>query len=288
MFEIVREALLDTWHDGIRLLPFLFLTYLGMEFLEHHTGGVLQGKIRRAGRSGPVWGALLGIVPQCGFSAAASSFYAGRVITLGTLMAVYLSTSDEMLPILISNEVAVSTIARILAAKVAIAMVSGLAIEAVYVHILHRHEAPINVHAVCEEEHCHCENGIVRSALQHTLQIFCYILVISFVLNAIVAKVGEQNLAALFSTVPVVGELTAALVGLVPNCASSVVITELYLKEIISPGAMMAGLLANAGVGLLVLVRLNRNWRQNLNIIALLYTVAVVWGIVIEIAGIVF
>ena len=244
------DIILDTLLDSVKLLPFLFITYLLMEELEHKTGGKAKNRIRSAGKSGPVWGALLGVIPQCGFSAAASSLYAGHVITVGTLLAIFLSTSDEMLPIMISEAVAPVVIVKILAAKVII--------------------------------------GIFRSAFKHTLKIFAYILIISFLLNVVIGFIGEDTLAGFFTAMPLVGEAVAALVGLIPNCASSVVITELYLGGIIGAGAMMSGLLVNAGVGLLVLFRLNRDWKQNAGIVAALYGLGVFWGVIIRVCGIVF
>lgn len=279
---------IDSLADNVRLLPFLFLTYLLMELLEHKTGSNARKRIRTAGKFGPVWGGLLGVIPQCGFSAAASSLYAGRVITVGTLLAIYLSTSDEMLPILISESAGISTIFKILAVKVTIAIISGLVIELFYTGVLKRKEKDMDIHVVCEEEHCRCEDGILTSAVKHTLKIAVFIFLISLALNCVIAIIGEDTLSGLFLGVPVVGELVSALLGLIPNCASSVVITELYLGGIISSGAMMSGLLVNAGVGLLVLLRLNRNWKQNAGIIGVLYGVGVFWGIVIECTGIIF
>ena len=288
MIHILEHTLLHTIEDSVKLLPFLFLTYLLMELLEHTTGGKVQNKIRNAGKIGPLWGGLLGIMPQCGFSAAASSLYAGRVITVGTLLAVFLSTSDEMLPIFISAAVAPATIFKILAAKVCIAIVSGFVAELVYVNVFKKKEKDMDIHVVCEEEHCSCEDGVLKSALKHTLKIFVYILLITFILTFVIELIGEDQLAVVFQNIPVVGEMIAALVGLIPNCASSVVITELYLSGIIGAGAMMSGLLVNAGVGLLVLFRLNRNWKQNAGIMAALYGFGVFWGIIIELLGIVF
>ena len=259
-----------------------------MEALEHSTGKKVQGVIRNAGKVGPLWGGLLGIVPQCGFSAAAASLYAGRVITVGTLVAIFLSTSDEMLPILVSESVSFGTIGRILATKVVIAIISGFVVEFIYVTLLKKKEKDMDIHVVCEEEHCSCEDGILKSAVKHTLTIFFYIFLISLLLNIVIGMVGEDNLSMLFSNVPVVGELIAALIGLIPNCASSVVITQLYIDGVIHSGAMMAGLLVNAGVGLLILYRLNRNWKENAAIISVLYGLGVFWGIVIELMGIVF
>ena len=210
------------------------------------------------------------------------------MITVGTLIAVYLSTSDEMFPIMISNAVPVVTIVKILTCKAVIGILSGLVLEYVYTHILKKQEPDVDIHEICEEERCHCEHGVISSAAFHTLKVFVYIFLISLVLNIIIGLVGEETLAGLFTGTPIAGELIAALVGLIPNCASSVVITQLYLDHIIGAGAMMAGLLVNAGVGLLILFRLNRDRVQNLKIVGVLYGLGVFWGIIIEFAGIVF
>ncbi len=282
------EIIMDTLLDSVKLLPFLFLTYLCMELLEHRAGDRLLEKISAVDKAGPFVGAVFGIVPQCGFSAAASSLFAGRVITVGTLLAIYLSTSDEMLPILLSSAVPVTTILKLLGVKMLIAMLSGFLIEVCLHKVLHRAEDDMDIHTVCEEEHCHCEDGVFVSACKHTLRIFVYIIIISLVLNALIHLVGEDTLASVFSNQPLLGQMIAALVGLIPNCASSVVITSLYVDGMIGAGMMMAGLLANAGVGLLVLFRLNRNSRQNLMIVCLLYVLAVIWGLLISLLGIQF
>lgn len=278
MLHILEHTLIDS----AKLLPFLFVTYLAMELLEHHTGDKAKERIRTAGKFGPLWGGVLGVMPQCGFSAAASSLYAGRVITVGTLLAIYLSTSDEMLPILISRSVPLETILKLLGTKVLIAVVSGFVIEFIYVKVMGKHEKVMDIHVVCEEEHCHCEEGILVSACKHTITIFFYIFLISLLLNIVIHGIGEETLAGFFSGMPVIGEVIAALVGLIPNCASSVVITELYLDGIIGAGAMMAGLLVNAGVGVLVLLRSNHDAKQNAGIIATLYGLGVFWGVIIE------
>ncbi len=284
MLDIITDTLLDS----VKLLPFLFLTYLAMELLEHKAGGKLLKKISVVDKAGPILGAVFGVVPQCGFSAAASSLFAGRVITVGTLLAIYLSTSDEMLPILISEAVPLPAILKILGTKVLIASVSGFLVELCLHRLLHRADEEMDIHAVCEEEHCHCEDGVFLSACKHTLRIFIYILLFSFVLNLLIGLVGENALAGLFLNAPLRGQMAAALVGLIPNCAASVVITGLYVDGMINAGMMMAGLLANAGVGLLVLFRLNKNSRQNIEIICLLYVLAVVWGSFISILGMQF
>ena len=171
----MTEIIIDSVIDSIKLLPFLFLTYLFMEWLEHKTGSAARNTIRTAGKLGPVWGGLLGVIPQCGFSAAASSLFTGRVITVGTLIAVYLSTSDEMFPIMISNAVPAATIIKILACKAAIGIISGLVVEYVYTHVLKKQEKEMDIHEICEEERCNCEHGLLSSALTHTLHDFVYI-----------------------------------------------------------------------------------------------------------------
>ena len=277
--RIMPEIIKDTLTDTLKLLPFLFLTYLVMEYLEHKTGEKTQHIIRKAGRLGPVLGGALGIVPQCGFSAAASGLYAGRVISLGTLMAVYLSTSDEMLPILISEKAPLELILRILSAKAVIGITAGIMID-----ILCRRgktqEYP-HIHDLCEQEHCHCEKGVVRSALIHTAQIGFFLLIITFVCNLAFHFVGRDVLGNLILNHPVFGPMLAGLVGLIPNCAGSVLITQLYLKGAMNLGAAMAGLLSGSGVGVLVLFRVNRNPGENLRILALLYGIGTAVGIVI-------
>ncbi len=284
----MTDLFLDTLLDSVKLVPFLFFTYLAMEVLEHTTAAKVQEHIRQAEKVGPLWGGLLGIMPQCGFSAAASSLYAGRMITVGTLFAIFLSTSDEMLPILISEAHPAAMIAGILAVKVAIAVVSGFFVDFVCVRVTGKRGEEFRIHEVCEEEHCHCEDGILLSAVKHTAKILAYLLLISLALNFIIEWIGEEALAGLFAGAPVFSVLIAAAVGLIPNCASSVLITQLFLQGVLDAGAMMAGLLVNAGVGLFVLFRLNRNVKQNAGIVAALYGLGVFWGIVIRTVGITF
>ncbi len=292
MWSLICEVALDALIDSVKLLPFLFITYLAMEYLEHKTSDKSNQLVERSGKIGPLYGSLLGIVPQCGFSAAATNLYAGRVITLGTLIAIYLSTSDEMLPILISEKVSILLILKILFVKVVIGMIAGFAIDFIhqkflrFTHMKDPHHLP-DIHHMCEHEHCHCdEKGIFPSALKHTVEIFVYILVISFLLNLVIAYIGEDTLSSFILNRPVIGELAAGLIGLIPNCAASVVITQLYLEGLLSAGPMMAGLLVSAGVGLLVLFKVNDHPRENLKILGLLYAIGVVSGLLIELFGI--
>lgn len=280
----MADVILDSIIDSIKLIPFLFLTYLVMEYLEHKAGDRMQSAIRGAGRSGPVIGGILGIFPQCGFSAAASNLYAGRIITMGTLVAVFLSTSDEMLPIMISENAGLQMIGRILAVKVVVAVLAGFAIDC----IMRKGDRDMRIGHLCEQHRCHCENGIWKSALHHTAEIFIYILLISLVLNLLIAWIGEDVLSGVILNRPVIGTMIAALVGFIPNCAASVVITQLYLGGVLSAGAMIAGLLSGTGVGFLVLLRVNDNHRENLGLACLLYVTGVLAGIVIELLGITF
>lgn len=268
-----------TLFDNLSLIPFLFLTYLLMEFWEHKAGDKTGNLVRRAGRLAPVIGAVSGAVPQCGFSAAASNLYAGRLISKGTLMAIYLSTSDEMLPIMISEKVAPGFILLVLGLKVLIGALAGVIIDVVMGEKQDQHH---HIHEMCEEENCHCEKGIWYSALIHTVHVTIFILLVSFGLNLIMEFVGEDALGSLVLNKPVLGPAAAGLVGLIPNCVSSVVITQLFLKGAMGFGAMLAGLLVNAGIGLLVLFRVNHSRKENLQILGLLYGVGVVAGIVIE------
>lgn len=299
------EILLDTLIDSIKLIPFLFLTYLAMEYLEHKAGNKTERMVQRAGKWGPFIGGVVGALPQCGFSAAASGLYAGRVITLGTLIAIYLSTSDEMLPILISKRQPLGLIASILLTKILIGMAAGFVLDflqrrkgsTVHQHAEHSHgeenqeserckkeniETDSVIHALCTHDRCGCEKGIFRSAAAHTVQITIFIFLISFVLHLLLHGIGEDALAGLLQNRPVLGPVLAGLVGLIPNCAASVAITQLFLGKVISAGAMMAGLCTGAGVGLLVLFRVNRNKWENLKITGLLYGIGVFAGIVID------
>lgn len=282
------DIILDTLSDSIKLLPFLFLTYLAMEYLEHKTGEKLQNTIRKSGKWGPVIGGVLGAFPQCGFSAAASNLYAGRIITLGTLLSIYLSTSDEMLPVLISENAGIGMIMKVLGTKILIGIAAGLVIDFVIRNLLRNREEELRIEHLCEQHHCHCEEGILKSALHHTIEIFLYLLLISFVLNLLIGMIGEDFLAGLILNRPVIGELIAGMIGMIPNCAASVVITQLYLKGILSAGAMMSGLLSGAGVGILVLLRVNDKHKENVRIIVMLYAIGVLAGLLIELLGVQF
>ncbi|MEE3467706.1 MAG: putative manganese transporter [Eubacterium sp.] len=296
MWDMIMDVLVDAGMDTLKLIPFLFLTYLLMEWFEHKMEVKSQSAVLKAGRLGPLVGGLVGVAPQCGFSAAASSLYAGGMITAGTLIAVFLSTSDEMLPIFISEQVPVATMLWILGTKAVMGIVFGFLLDLIYHGVMKRPLRYKNligahaVHEVCEGEHCHCEEGsIFKSAVIHTLQITLFIFIFGVVIGGIVEGVGEETISGFFSGVPVIGELIAGVVGLIPNCAASVVITELYLEGVIGAGPMITGLLVSAGVGLLVLFRLNRRHiKQNLALVGYLYLVGVALGTVVELIGVRF
>lgn len=281
---MVIDAITDSFIDSVRLLPFLFATYLFMEYLEHKAGHKMQEAIRGAGKGGPLIGGILGIFPQCGFSAAASNLYAGRIITMGTLLAIFLSTSDEMLPIMISENVELAMIGRVLAVKAAVAVLAGFAIDCIF----RKSGKDMQIGHLCEQHHCHCENGIWKSALHHTAEIFLYILIISLALNLVIAWIGEDVLGGLILNRPLIGTLLAGLVGLIPNCAASVVVTQLYLSGVLSAGAMLAGLLSGTGVGLLVLLKVNDDRKENLMFVVLLYVIGVAAGIGIDLLEVAF
>lgn len=271
--------------DSLKLLPFLFITYLVMEYLEHKTSDKMKGALKKAGKVGPAIGSILGVFPQCGFSAAASNLYAGRVITLGTLIAVYLSTSDEMLPIFLSEKVAPETIGKVLLLKIVFGLLFGMLID----FVLRRHHMESeehHIHEMCEHDHCHCEKGILPSAIKHTLQIFVFLFVFTFILSLILELYGEENLMALVNSQSILGVAVVTLIGMIPNCAGSVAVTQLYLEGIIGAGAMMGGLLAGSGVGLLVLYRTNKNRKENLGITLLVYVIGLGTGLAMELMGI--
>lgn len=297
MADLIMDSLLDAGMDTIKLVPFLFVTYLVMEALERHTEEKSQELIRKenVGRFGPVFGAVVGIVPQCGFSAAAASLYAGGLISLGTLLAVFLSTSDEMLPLLISAQVPVLRMVKILAVKAFLALLTGLVIDILlrdfhYRH--HQHAQEKHIHDLCEQEHCGCEEeegSVLKSALVHTLHITVFVFLITLVLTLVVEGFGEDVVRDLLTGHPAAGVFLSSLVGLIPNCASSVMLTQLYLDGLIEAGQMLGGLLVSSGVGLLVLFRTNsHHLKENVKITGILYAAGVFWGLVLTFLGVAF
>lgn len=279
------DVLLDAIIDSVKLVPFLFITYLIMEYIEHKTEDKTKKAIKKSGKFGPLIGSVLGVFPQCGFSVSATNLYAARVITLGTLIAVYLSTSDEMLPIFLSQAVPAGKIFAILGIKLVVGIIAGFIIDLV-IRLKNRgEEEEEKIIDLCEKEHCHCEHGIVKSALKHTLSIFIFILLVSIVINGAIFLIGEENISGFLKNKPILGPIIAGIIGLIPNCASSVILTQMYLENVISVATMISGLLVGAGVGLAVLFRTNKGIKQNLQIVGLLYSIGVIAGIIIEFIG---
>lgn len=364
--DLLIDILLDAGKDTLSLAPFLLVTYLALETLEHVAGDRVNGAIKRAGAAGPVAGSLLGIVPQCGFSAMAATLYAGRVVTLGTLVAVFLSTSDEMLPLLLAEQVPVQTMAMLLASKALIALVTGFIVDAAIrglrrnsrahaairrtvlgtaanpAHVNCAHddhtggdiidevaEAGVSadhIHELCERDHCGCDDdedeherdhghshdhghtgehehrhghghdhghshegapvlSIIRSAISHTVQVSVFIFLVTLVLVAVLETFGESAIEQFLRGNETLAVLGSALVGLIPNCSASVVITQLYLEGALQLAPMLAGTLISAGVGYLVLFRTNRSARENAVFLIMMYVIGAGWGLILSAFG---
>ena len=358
--DLLIDILLDAGKDTLSLVPFLLVTYLTLETLEHVAGDRVNGAIKRAGAAGPVVGSLLGIVPQCGFSAMAATLYAGRVVTLGTLVAVFLSTSDEMLPLLLAEQVPVQTMAMLLASKALIALVTGFIVDAAIrglrrnarahaairrtvlgtaanpAHVNCAHddhtggdiidevaEAGVSadhIHELCERDHCGCDEdedehehghghdhghadeyehhhdhshshegapvlSIIRSAISHTVQVSVFIFLVTLILVAVLETFGESAIEQFLRGNETLAVLGSALVGLIPNCSASVVITQLYLEGALQLAPMLAGTLISAGVGYLVLFRTNRSVRENAVFLIMMYVIGVGWGLILSAFG---
>lgn len=358
--DLLIDILLDAGKDTLSLVPFLLVTYLALETLEHVAGDSVNGAIKRAGAAGPVVGSLLGMVPQCGFSAMAATLYAGRVVTLGTLVAVFLSTSDEMLPLLLAEQVPVQTMAMLLASKALIALVTGFIVDAAIrglrrnarahaairrtvlgtaanpAHVNCAHddhtggdiidevaEAGVSadhIHELCERDHCGCDEdedehghdhshdhghadeherhhdhshsyegapivSIIRSAISHTVQVSVFIFLVTLILVAVLEAFGESAIEQFLRGNETLAVLGSALVGLIPNCSASVVITQLYLEGALQLAPMLAGTLISAGVGYLVLFRTNRSARENVVFLVMMYVIGAGWGLILSAVG---
>lgn len=314
--DLLVDVLADSVIDTLKLIPFLLVTYLAMEALEHFASNKVKEAVEHAGAAGPVVGALLGALPQCGFSAMAATLFSGRVVTAGTLVAVILSTSDEMIPVFLAHQEPASRMLSIIAIKVVLGIAVGLLLDLV-LRLLHRAgDGHTHIHELCKREHCHCEEadeleelddnhhdhgdhhghhehghhhdyghshhgawGIVRSACVHTAQVTAFIFLISLLFGLIIEGLGVNSIRSTLAYHPVRATFIAALVGLIPNCGASVAIAELFLDGTLATGPMLAGLLSSGGVGLLVLWRTNADARQNVYVTLLVYVVAVLAGL---------
>lgn len=278
----ILEILKETTIDSIKLLPFLFITYLIMEYIEHKTSNKVKEVIKKSGKFGPIIGGLLGILPQCGFSVSATNLYAARVITLGTLISVYLVTSDEMLPILITEAIPITTIFTILGIKLVIGILAGQIIDFV-MRKTKKEQQQEHIEELCEHEHCHCEDGIVKSSVKHSINILIFIFVVTLIINCLITLIGEEVIAQFISQNIILGPVIAGIIGLIPNCASSVILTELFIEKVISMPILISGVAVNAGVGILVLFKTNKNLKENIKIVSLLYIIGVISGLILEI-----
>lgn len=286
--ELFIDALRDAWTDSVKMLPFLYLAYLLIEWLERHHGARIEQALAGGGRWGFVPGALLGCVPQCGFSAVASNLYASRVITPGTLLAVFIATSDEAVPLLAAEPSQWTSLVALLLCKAAFGMVGGALLDMPLRHLLPQslyggyagHADEVDCHEEHEEH-----SGIWLAALRHTLEIFVFILVFSLLIGLAFAGIGEESITTALAGMGVLQPMLTALVGLVPNCAASVLLAQLYMQGAISFGSLFAGLTAGAGVGLAVLWRVNPSWKQNLFMTGLLWAVGAVAGMLLHLAA---
>ena len=283
MTHIFIHSLEHALKDSLNILPFLFITYLLMEYLEEKTGEKTNLWLQKAGKAGPIFGGILGIIPQCGISAVASNLYAGRIISVGTLMAVFLSTSDEMLPVMIANGSNFALISKLVIVKILIAVFAGISIDYVVKIMNFNQKIENKIHDFCEHEHCQCEDGMLKSALRHTVKVFLFVFLITFLFNLGIEAIGEDTLTHFIMNKPVVGPILSAMIGLIPNCASSIVITQMYLEGFISFGTLLSGLLAGAGVGILVLLRVDEKKSESIKIISVLYLIGVIFGILFNI-----
>ena len=280
----ILEVLKETAIDSIKLLPFLFITYLIMEYIEHKMNDKSKKTIKKAGKFGPIVGGIVGIIPQCGFSASATSLYATRVISLGTLIAVYLSTSDEMIPIFISESVPIYVILKIIGIKLVIGIIFGCLID-FCLNLKNKGKIEKQkIEDMCEHDHCHCDQkGIVKSAVKHTFNITIYIFIVTLMISSCVYFIGEDNISEFIGNNVFLGPILVSLIGLIPNCAASVIITNLYLQNIINMPCLISGLLTSAGVGLIILFKSNKNLKENISIVGLLYAIGMISGIILQI-----
>ena len=280
----MKEVILDTIVDSLKLIPFLLVAFLIIELLEHKLNNKIKNIITKSKKIGPIIGSLLGVIPQCGFSVMATNLYITRIITLGTLISIYLSTSDEMLIIMISEKVEISLILKILLIKIFFGIVYGLIIDKI---INKKKKDKETNYELCDEEHCDCNHSMLLSAIKHTLHITLFIFIITLIINTIFTLLGDNYLSKILLNNSILSPFITSLIGLIPNCAASVILTELYLNSTISLGALIGGLLTSSGSSLLVLIKNNKNQKENLSIILLLYALGVLSGIIIELISLI-
>lgn len=277
----MQEVILDTIIDCLKILPFLFIAFLIIEFFEHKLSHKTENSIKKAGKFGPLIGSLLGALPQCGFSVLATNLYITRIISLGTLIAIYLSTSDEMLPILLAEKAPINSILLLVTIKIIIGLVCGFIID-----LIIRKEEPKEHFEICEHDHCDCEHGIILPAIKHSLKTLLFIFIITFILNAAFHYIGEETIKHIFDKTNFFTPFIAGLIGLIPNCGSSIILTELYISDILPFSSAISGLLANSGVALLILFKSNKNVKENIKIVGILYFISIITGLLLKIFGV--
>ena len=277
----MKEIILDTLIDALKLLPFLFIAFFIIELIEHKLSNKSKMIIAKSGKFGPVIGSLLGLIPQCGFSVVATNLYITRILSLGTLISIYLSTSDEMLIILLSRNASFSTILPLLAIKFMVGIISGFTID----FLLRNKKKKQETYSICEDEHCGCEEeeNLFKSSLIHTIKTFIFIFIATFIITLVFELFGEEYLSKLLLKNTIVSPFITSLIGLIPNCASSVILTELYLSNSINFASIISGLLTGSGVAILVLFKTNKNLKENLTILGLIYGIGVIMGVIITI-----
>ena len=273
MLEIINDTILDT----LKIIPFLFIAFLIIEYTEHKVNHKSTKIVKKAGKLGPIFGSFLGAIPQCGFSVMATNLYITRIISLGTLISIYLSTSDEMLLIMVAEKAAIKDIIIIIIIKIIIGIICGFLID---LFIRTKHDKNYNI---CKHDHCDCEHNFIKSATKHTIKTSLFILLTTFILNSCFHYIGEENIKTIFNHNNFLTPFISSLIGLIPNCGASVIITELYLNNVLTLAQSIAGLLTNSGVALLVLFKSNNNLKENINIICLLYVIGVISGLILEI-----
>lgn len=275
MMDCIVDGLIDT----LKLLPYLLVTFLVLEFIEHKLSKKNQKVLEKNKKLGPLLGGLLGAIPQCGFSSMAANLFSARVITMGTVIAVFLSTSDEMLPILLSEKADIKLILGIIGFKVIVGIVIGFIIDLIYRKKIEKEE----IHELCDHDHCDCKHkSIIVSSLIHTLKIGLFVLIANLLINIIIYKIGEDTVSSILVNNNLLTYFASSLIGLIPNCAGSVIITELYISNIITLGTMIAGLLTGSGLGILLLFRTNKNLKENISVLSIIYITGIIIGIIVD------
>ena len=265
--------------DSLKLLPFLFIAFLIIELIEHKLSDKSKKVITKSGKFGPIIGSLLGLIPQCGFSVVATNLYVTRILSLGTLISIYLSTSDEMLVILLSRNASINTILPLLGTKFLVGIISGFTID----FLLRNKKKQQETYSICEDEHCGCEEeeNLFKSSLIHTIKTFTFMFIATFLITLVFELFGEDYLSKILLKDTLISPFITSLIGLIPNCASSVILTELYLSNSINFASIISGLLTGSGVAILVLFKTNKNIKENLTILSIIYGIGVITGIII-------